>query len=121
LKYCLDIDDDNKIVKATATGLLNLVKRKEMLRSIQQILTSTGFLNVIIDLQETRLDPDEPVSGAFELIAYMKEIGFSPDVKLAFIALVNEYHRDYFEEFAKRGGFSIRYFQTSEDALVWLG
>lgn len=119
--YKLLVDTVGRIIEIRASGLLNQVLRKEILDTIARELSSNAFDKALLDLTETSINPAEPVSGAFELIDYMKSIGITPDTKLAFISIGAEYHRNYFEEFARRGGFSIRYFKNRDDALGWLG
>lgn len=121
MEYSLKIDHENRIVKVKATGLLNQVGRKGMLDSIAIELSSNNFSKALIDLTSTTIRASEPVSGAFELIEYMKAIGIKSETKLAFISVSAEYHRKYFEEYARLGGFDIRYFKNSDDALAWLG
>lgn len=120
MTYEISIDREQNIVRAEAAGVMNLQTRKEMLRSIHESLLATDFSRVIIDLRETKFNPDEPVSGAFELIDYMKSIGLSQSAKFAFIHSSKEYPRSAFEQFATIAGFNIKYFLETAEGIKWL-
>ncbi len=121
MKFIIEFDVDNAIVRARASGVLRQDKRREMLQAIADVLTSSNSKKVIIDLMETSIDPREPVSNAFELIPFMQAIGIQTDVKISFLHRQKVYHREFFEELALKSSYQIKYFIDPQDALIWLG
>lgn len=120
MKYDLELDSKCKTVKVKVTCLLNQEVRKEILLAVVSQLGLVNFSKVLIDLRESRFDPNEPMAGAFELTNFMRSVGIKPHVKFAFIYSEAERHRKYFENVAQCDGLNFKYFKSVHDAKVWL-
>lgn len=81
--YKIERDEVKRLVRVNVFGPLGQDVRIQVLMEVFNVLTQFGYSSVLVDVREVKIDPDEPVSNAHELVDFMKRIGFKPDVKMA--------------------------------------
>lgn len=64
--------------------------------------------------------PDEARTDAFQVIAQMQNLGFTPKTRIAFLQQGEDVRRSFFENAARTGGFDLKYFNDRDQALLWL-
>jgi hypothetical protein len=91
------------------------------LTAVADQLEKTDFSKVLIDLTESTFDPAEKMTGALDLLNFMRSLGIKPEVKLAFTYSDGEHYRKYFEQLAREfDGRNLKYFKSLDNAHEWL-
>ena len=118
--YKIERDEVKRLVRVNVFGPLGQDVRIQVLMEVFNVLTQFGYSSVLVDVREVKIDPDEPVSNAHELVDFMKRIGFKPDVKMAFVYSESVIHRKYFETVSNMQGLNIKYAESHDQAYEWL-
>jgi len=119
--YDMKVDAESEAVRVKISGPVNQKVRAGILVGISNQLGMTGYSRVLMDVTKSILDPDEPVTSAYDLVSFMKKIGFSQDVRVALVYSAGDVYRMYFETVSNLEGLNVKVFREYEDAETWLG
>ncbi len=121
MNYTFRMDEQTQtVVVAIPCILLTLEIRKEILLGVARSLKNFHFTKVLIDLTAASCQQDEPMTGALELVNFMRTLGIPPHTKLAFVCPETNEYRHYFEDVAQIDGWNLQYFPDPQTATTWL-
>ena len=118
--YKLFVDDYKEIIRLKVVTVLSQEQRVRILTSILNLVTEYGYNKILMDMSESGVDSDEPVTNVFELVDFMHRLGFKPETKMAFVYSSGEMHRKIFETAACLQRLKIKYFKSFDEAERWL-
>ena len=94
--------------------------RQQLLSGALLALHEKNFTRLLIDVTRSTFAPAESITDAFQVITFMRSLGFTPDIRIAFLQQGQDPRRQFFENAAQTDGFLLKYFNERDQALHWL-
>lgn len=111
---------EEQTVEVIVEGQLSMELRHDLLSQALFALQASGFVRLLIDVTRTVFGPAESMTDAFQVITYMRNLGFAPGIRIAFLQRGDDSRRKFFENAAQTDGLDLKYFNDRDEALLWL-
>jgi len=111
---------EGRVIEVAVAGQLDIAVRYKVLATALFSMRANHYSRLLIDVTRGKMGSTESSTDAFKIIDQMRSLGFTPDVRIAFLQRGDDARRQFFEQAALFDGFDLKYFHHRDMALTWL-